>query len=63
MKSLNGESYKNLEIQEDNMTYSKPIILNPAKVEGAKCSGSPCGRPKDGTPQRRSISDKKVKKN
>lgn len=34
------------------MKYSKPIVMNPTLVDGAKCGGGPCGRPKDGSRQK-----------
>lgn len=27
------------------MKYTKPVILNPAMVQAAKCGDGPCGRP------------------
>ena len=43
------------------MKYSKPVILNPAVVHGAKCGGGPCGRPKDGSSKKNFNSDQKLK--
>lgn len=46
---------------EDSMQYEKPSIMNSALVNGAKCGGGPCGRPKDGSRQKKAEAVEKGK--
>lgn len=43
------------------MQYEKPSIMNSALVNGAKCGGGPCGRPKDGSRQKKTEAVEKGK--
>lgn len=30
----------------NSMEYTKPVVVESSKANGAKCGGGPCGRPK-----------------
>lgn len=46
---------------EDIMQYEKPSIMDSALVNGSKCGGGPCGRPKDGSRQKKAEAVEKGK--